>query len=201
MKTRHELRDGIHGFIEFDNVERQLIDSEPVQRLRNIHQLAMCYQVYPGASHRRFEHSLGVMEVAGRIFDVVTRGTNLSDAVRDRIADEVANHSQYWRRAVRLAGLLHDVGHLPFSHGAEEWLPPGWNHERITVDLIRHSVIREIIQEGASPINPEHVVNLCWDQSKRAKVESITLTPWETLLNEIITGNTFGADRIDYLLR
>ena len=50
MKYRHELRDGVHGFVGFDNVEKRLIDSWPFQRLRNMHQLAMCYQVYPGAS-------------------------------------------------------------------------------------------------------------------------------------------------------
>ncbi len=70
-KVRHEVRDGLYGFIEFDNLEKELIDSEPFQRLRSIHQLAMCYQVYPGATHKRFEHSLGVMEVATRIFDSV----------------------------------------------------------------------------------------------------------------------------------
>ena len=68
-KTRHEVRDGIHGFIEFNNLEKRLIDSVPFQRLRNIHQLAMTYQVYPARTHKRFEHSLGVMEVASRIFD------------------------------------------------------------------------------------------------------------------------------------
>ena len=63
-KQIHEVRDGIHGFILFDQLEKRLIDSAPMQRLRCIHQLAMCYQVYPGATHKRFEHSLGVMETA-----------------------------------------------------------------------------------------------------------------------------------------
>ena len=66
-KLTHEVRDGVHGFILFNQNEKRLIDSAPVQRLRCIHQLAMCYQVYPGTTHKRFEHSLGVMEVAGRI--------------------------------------------------------------------------------------------------------------------------------------
>ncbi len=63
-KVRHEVRDGVHGFVRFNNLEKRLIDSKPFQRLRCIHQLAMCYQVYPGATHTRFEHSIGVMEVA-----------------------------------------------------------------------------------------------------------------------------------------
>jgi uncharacterized protein len=202
MKTRHEVRDGIYGFVQFDNVERRLIDSPFYQRLRHIHQLAMSYQVYPGATHKRFEHCLGVMEMAGRIFDVVTDPRNLTDDVRQRVGDELEGDRPYWRRIVRLAGLMHDLGHLPFSHGAEEWLPDGWNHERITAEIIRDPMISGLLTDGASPINPEHVIDLCWDVKKRLKVEpGKQLSPWVTLLNEIITGNTFGADRIDYLLR
>jgi hypothetical protein len=67
----HEVRDGLYGFIALDDLEKKLIDSAPFQRLRCIHQLAMCYQVYPGATHTRFAHSLGVMDMATRIFDTV----------------------------------------------------------------------------------------------------------------------------------
>lgn len=123
-KLMHELRDGIHGFILFDQLEKRLIDSAPMQRLRCIHQLAMCYQVYPGATHKRFEHSLGVMEVATRIFDRVF-DRRLDDAIHQRIKEELEpDRKRYWRRVVRLAGMLHDVGHLPFSHAAEEALLP-----------------------------------------------------------------------------
>ena len=69
----HEIRDPIHVFIRLDSDEREVLDSKPFQRLREIHQLALTYLVYPGATHRRFEHSLGVMELATRIFDVVDR--------------------------------------------------------------------------------------------------------------------------------
>src|SRR4051812_48469358 len=72
-KRHHEVRDAVHVFIHYGDAERAVIDSRPFQRLRDVHQLALSYLVYPGASHKRFEHSLGVMEVAGRIFDVVTR--------------------------------------------------------------------------------------------------------------------------------
>jgi HD superfamily phosphohydrolase len=70
-KVRHEVRDVLYGFVEFDDLEKQLIDSRPFQRLRSIHQLATCYQVYPGASHKRFEHLPGVMEMATQILDRV----------------------------------------------------------------------------------------------------------------------------------
>lgn len=88
-KVRHEVRDGLYGFIEFDNLEKRLIDSAPFQRLRHIHQLAMCFQVYPGATHKRFEHSLGVMEVATRIFDTVTDRRRIGEDAADRIAEEL----------------------------------------------------------------------------------------------------------------
>ena len=203
-KTRHEVRDGIHGFIEFNNLEKALIDSRPFQRLRNIHQLAMTYQVYPGATHKRFEHSLGVMEIATRIFDQVF-GQRPSDSVYERIADELEpqHKKDYWRSVVRVAALLHDIGHLPFSHAAEaDLLPIGWDHERITADIIRKSEIATILGTDHPAINAEDVVDIACSIKDRLKHEpAFVLGPWKTLLNEIITGNTFGADRIDYLLR
>jgi uncharacterized protein len=74
-----EIRDPIHVFIHVDENEGRVLDSRPFQRLRNIHQLAMTYLVYPGATHRRFEHSLGVMYLAGQMYDVVTDEEKLSD--------------------------------------------------------------------------------------------------------------------------
>jgi len=191
--------------VEFDNVEKHLIDSQPFQRLRDVHQLAMCYQIYPGATHRRFEHSLGVMEVAGRIFDRVFAPTVLAEDVRDHLGDHLREDAKiYWRRVTRIAALLHDVGHLPFSHAAEDLLAPGWDHERLTAELIRHSEIGQILGRERPPIVPEDVVDLCWSPKSRRKVEAGAidgLSPFKLILNELITGNTFGADRIDYLLR
>ena len=203
VKLRHEVRDCLYGFIEFNNFEKQLIDSAPFQRLRHIHQLAMCYQVYPSATHKRFEHSLGVMEIATRIFDSLFRD-RLADSVQERIEEELTDErKKYWRNIIRIGALLHDIGHLPFSHAAEEaLLPAGWNHERLTAEMIRHSGISEILRGNIPPLNVEDVVAVAWDFEKRSKVEpDIALDPWRTLLNEIICGNTFGADRIDYLLR
>jgi len=198
-KRRHEIRDPIHVFIRLDTDERKVLDSRPFQRLRQIHQLALTYLVYPGATHRRFEHSLGVMELATRIYDVVTRPENIHfDCVRNILPEYGQLEHQYWRRVLRMAALCHDLGHLPFSHGAEkQLLPEGWSHERITGELIRSAEMQEI-----------------WDSMevslKASDIEKIALGPkemkadfkdWEAILAEIIVGDTFGADRIDYLLR
>lgn len=139
MPKRHfEVRDPVHTFVHLDVVERAAMDSEPLQRLRHIHQLALSMLVYPGATHRRFEHSLGVMEIAGRIYDVATRPDKLSDLVRDIVPERGSLEDAVSRSLVRLAALCHDVGHLPFSHAAEEDLfPAGYDHERMTYDIMR----------------------------------------------------------------
>src|SRR5215470_8815779 len=135
-KDLHEIRDPIHNFIRIESEERRILDSRPFQRLRHIHQLALTYLVYPGATHKRFEHSLGVMELAGRVFDIVT--SNATDEIRSRL-EPLNNPDElgYWRRVLRMAALCHDVGHLPFSHAAEkQLLPHGWDHERLTCEII-----------------------------------------------------------------
>jgi uncharacterized protein len=102
-KRLHEVRDAIHVFVGFDDDERRIIDSPPFQRLRHIHQLALTYKVYPGASHKRFEHSLGVMHLAGRIYGVITRQDKISDEVRNAMPDPSQNDYGYWRTAVRMS--------------------------------------------------------------------------------------------------
>lgn len=79
----HEIRDPVHTFVRIETAERLVANSAPYQRLRYIHQLAMTFLVYPGAVHTRFEHCLGVMELASRIYDVATDGRNLHPDVRN----------------------------------------------------------------------------------------------------------------------
>ncbi|MCL4552943.1 MAG: HD domain-containing protein, partial [Candidatus Marsarchaeota archaeon] len=175
----------------------------PFQRLRHINQLALTCFVYPGATHKRLEHSLGVMDLAGRVFDIIRRSVVEDKETYERLSKPLKDEdaSRYWRQVVRIAGLLHDLGHLPFSHGAEkELLPEGWNHERLTADIIRHSEIAEVLKSHRPPINPDDVVKLAWDRKKLPESE-LQPDEWETILNEVITGDTFGVDRIDYLLR
>jgi uncharacterized protein len=120
-KHLHEIRCPIHVFVRLDSDERAVLDSRPFQRLRHIHQLALTYLIYPAATHKRFEHSLGVMELAGRVFDVVT--SNSTDRIRSELPE-----------------LLQ-----PDKLAAEkELLPEGWDHERLTRDIIRGDEIGTI---------------------------------------------------------
>ncbi len=199
-KLVHEIRDPIHIFVHLDSDERKVLDSRAFQRLRHITQLALTYLIYPGATHKRFEHSLGVMELAGRVFDVVTKPENITDEVRELVPD-VASHDKtsYWRRVLRMAALCHDIGHLPFSHAAEhELLPQGWTHERLSRILIEGDEMRAIWKSMIPPLDPEHIVKLALG-AKHA--QDLSFTKWERILSEIIVGDSFGVDRIDYLLR
>ena len=202
-KRHHEVRDAVHVFIHFEDAERAVIDSRPFQRLREIHQLALSYLVYPGASHKRFEHSLGVMEVAGRIFDVVTRPDKVSDAVRDVIPEHGGSEHQYWRSVLRMAALCHDTGHLPFSHGAEdELLPAGWDHERLTREIIHSDEMAAVWESMRPKPESDNVVKLALGPRKVEKLKlGLSFDAWQAILAEIIVGDVFGADRIDYLLR
>jgi HD superfamily phosphohydrolase len=198
-KHQHEIRDPIHGFIHVDSQERKIVDSRPFQRLRHIHQLAMTCLLYPGATHRRFEHSLGVMELAGRVFDIVTRDDHRTEAARSVIP---VNDLAYWRRVVRMAALCHDIGHLPFSHGAEkELLPKGWSHERITDELVRSEAMAKLWSE--IKVQPEDVAKLALGPKEFGpkKHRTVDYSPWESILAEIVVGDAFGVDRMDYLLR
>ncbi len=200
MVKKHEFRDPVHSFIGVDAGERRVIDSRPVQRLRYIRQLATSHLVYPGATHTRFEHSLGAMEMAGRIYDTVTDPLRANGFLH-RALPELRDKEQrsYWRRVVRMAGLCHDLGHLPFSHAAEhELLPSGWSHERLSYEIIRSDEMTEALLQMTPPVRSEDVARIAVGQ--KPWIDKI-LTPWETILSEIIGGDAFGADRMDYLLR
>jgi uncharacterized protein len=193
LKT-HEIRDPIHTFIRLSRHERAVVDSAPYQRLRDIHQLALTYLVYPGATHTRFEHCLGVMDLAGRIFDVVTAEANLSDATAELLpARETFGK---WKLVLRFAALCHDLGHLPFSHAAEaELLPEGVSHEDLSRTIIESDQMKSLWTEFR--IRADEVAKVAVGPKHYPE----PLNDWETLLAEIITGDAFGADRMDYLLR
>jgi HD superfamily phosphohydrolase len=122
-----EIRCPIHGFVQLSEWEKRIIDHPVFQRLRRVRQLAWTDMVYPGAMHTRFEHSLGVMHVATRLYDSILKSSG--DVLRDHFRYREIGF-QRDRQKVRLAALLHDVGHSPFSHGAETLFP-----ERAAVEV------------------------------------------------------------------
>lgn len=193
--TQHEIRDPIHTFVRLDSDEVCAVNSPPFQRLRHIHQLALTSLIYPGATHKRFEHCLGVMELAGRIYDSVTNPDKVLPEMR-YLVPRVGNFDYtYWRRVLRMAALCHDLGHLPFSHAAEDLLPKGYSHERISKEIIESAAMQPVWD--SLKIQKQHVSKL----AVGAKYSTAQLDDWESILSEIIIGDTFGADRIDYLLR
>jgi HD superfamily phosphohydrolase len=143
------------------------------------------------------------MHVAGRIYDVITRPDKISDAVRGSMPDPSQNDYGYWRTVVRLAALCHDMGHLPFSHAAEdELLPEGVDHERITWDIVHSESMMEIFSTITPPVRADDVGKLAVGPRKAERLKlGVDFDPWEAILAEVIVGDSFGADRMDYLLR
>jgi HD superfamily phosphohydrolase len=198
-KQFHEVRDPIHVFVRMDSDEREVVNSEAFQRLRFVHQLALTYLIYPGATHRRFEHSLGVMELATRIYDVATSPHNLTDIVKNELPElSDDNKRAYWRRVLRMAALCHDLGHLPFSHGPEGLLPEGTSHEAISAAIIRSDKMKATWESMTPPLRTEDVVKIALGPKE---AQGLKFTTWESILAEMIVGDAFGADRMDYLLR
>lgn len=103
-----EVRDSVHQFIRFDDLERRIIDTPEVQRLRSIRQLSLSHLVYPGATHTRFEHALGTMELAGRALEIALRESD-QGYLQELGLDQPRQLQAL--RIVRLGALLHDVGH------------------------------------------------------------------------------------------
>ena len=130
MPPHRDLRDPVHGFIRIEGRECDVVDTPVFQRLRRIKQLALAHLVYPGAVHNRLEHTLGVMHVAGRLCEKL-------DIDPEK------------RRLIRLAALLHDIGHGPFSHPSEEVLSALAADElsdSSATDKIHELITREIIR-------------------------------------------------------
>lgn len=158
-----KIRDPLHRTVQLTDLEEELLDCRSMQRLRGIRQLAMAYLVYPGANHTRFEHSIGTLFLA------------------DRICHEMGLAREKAEK-VRLSALLHDVGHVAFSHEAEEILKKKLGtHEEIGKKLVMDGEIADILKAGGQ--SPKEIASL-----------------YESPLGQIITSD-LGADRMDYLLR
>jgi hypothetical protein len=190
-----EIRDPIHGFVSLSPWEWDVVNHPVFQRLRRIRQLAWTEMVYPGAMHTRFEHSLGVMHTASRMFEQirehrgeVLRNLNFSEAGIDKD-----------RKTVRFAALLHDVGHAPFSHAGEDLMPLDpttgrpHKHEEYSAALIR-ALMKDVIDDHTHNdlgIRADDVAALI-----EGSVRLRRMLFWRQLVS-----SQLDADRADYLLR
>ena len=171
-----EITDPIHKYIRITDLEKKLIDTEVFQRLRKIRQLAGAHLVYPSAQHTRFEHSIGAMHLAGLAAET------LLDKGYITYKEDV--------ESLRIAALLHDIGHGPFSHLFEEVLRENESnkltHEIIGKKIIKESIIIDIL--GKYGYDTDYVCKLSFGESQKM------------FYDEIIAGS-LSADIMDYLPR
>lgn len=171
-KNYSDIVDPIHDFIRVYDHELKIIDNPIFQRLRRIRQLSGAHLTYPAAQHTRFEHSLGVMHIASQAGKALNeKGILKSDDID----------------LLRLAGLLHDIGHGPFSHLFEEVIQQKkFSHEDFGKEIILKSEIGDILSKNG--YDKKLVTKIAFGDSKLQ------------YMNEIISG-ALSADMMDYLLR
>ena len=211
--SNFEIRDPIHKRISFNTFERKVIDHPFVQRLRFVSQLSFLQSyVYPGATHDRFSHALGAMHVAGRLIGRM-RGSLEGSSIR--LGEETWEELS---QVMRLAGLLHDLGHGPFSHESEVVFPKltdlpldnrWWRDGVRPFRQARHEdysilLIQVLGEEGVlSETMAQDVASLVHD--------GVTPSPWFEDLERLVPGlhqackslisGEIDCDRMDYLLR
>jgi hypothetical protein len=195
----YEIRDPVHGFVSFNEWEKEIIGHPAFQRLRRIKQLALTEMVYPGAVHTRFEHSLGVMHLATKMYDSIVDSSH--SLLEDRLSYNKAGLEKD-RQLIRLAALLHDVGHAPFSHASEEIMPVNANknkpfkHEDYTTSIIKNE-LRNVIENHA--INRNNYTIRA--EEIAALIEGNTEVLGERIFWKVLISSQLDADRGDYLLR
>jgi len=171
-----EIKDPVHGYVYITEDEKAVIDSYAVQRLHRLRQLAGAEYVYPGANHTRFEHSVGVMYLAGR----VAENPNISQHMSEEEAE-----------MIKIAALLHDVGHGPFSHVFEHLLDKELNktHEDMTLWIITNSELKDTLSKIG--YKPEDMGKLAIGRLHK---------PTKAFLDQVIS-SAVDVDKLDFVVR
>lgn len=181
-----------YDYIGVTELELSIIDTYEFQRLRRIKQTPGAHMVYPGASHTRFEHSLGVAYLAGE-----AAISALSSELGHPERNSVNNYYSRWFEAkeeiqlIRLAALLHDIGHGPFSHTFEafhqlvESEKEQWNHEKAG-----YEIIKKRLKDKLNIFTPDEIIILLKEKDPKNMF-------WH---QEILTSPTYNVDRLNYLI-
>ena len=179
MPVSRDFRDPVHGFVRLQGRELEIVDTPIFQRLRRIKQLALAHLVYPGAVHTRLEHTFGVVHVAGQM------------------AERLGVHAEA-TRIIRLAALLHDIGHGPFSHPSEDVLAKLASEEgrqqKGETDKIHEVITRSIIRT-----DPD--LRALISERDREDIIKLLDVGWGQQLYKDIVSGPLDADKQDYLLR
>ncbi len=211
-----EIRDPLHGSIYYSESEVAVLDTPEYQRLRAIKQLGFAEFSFPGGTHNRYLHSVGVCHLAGQCFDAIFRVYPFSrPSVKTR-----------FRQVLRLAALLHDVGHGPLSHTTEQVMPPLQDlqvavyetqasasaemvmnrnrratHEDYTIKYVTDSNIAETLRRNFSDIDPLYVACLI-DKSLHCPDDFFidSGVDFRPILSQLVSSE-LDVDRMDYLER
>lgn len=167
------VRDPLWNNIRIDPVAIRLVDTREFQRLRYVRQLGLAHLVYPGATHTRFEHALGTYHLASRTISLLSERGEL-DGVS---ADE--------RQHVRIAALLHDIGHYPFSHALEEI--GALNHEDVAGPLLRSGALGDVLRQELGAEAPDII---------HALITGRSTSPLQGLIS-----GSLDLDKLEYLKR
>ena len=201
-----EVRDPVHGSIAIFDAEIPVLEHPFFQRLRNIKQLGFSEFVFPGATHTRYLHSIGVMNVGTLVFNAL---------FKDRLYDKEV---QRLRQTLRLGCLLHDIGHAPLSHATESVMPQvsalnlparfagsgdrQASHEDYTLKSIVDSSFTQSFHAVRSElgVTPEAVAELVLGETRDAAYFTLGGVDWFPLMHQLVSSE-MDCDRMDYLLR
>lgn len=201
-----EVRDPVHGSINILDEEIAIIEHPFFQRLRSIKQLGFSEFVFPGATHTRYIHSIGVMEVASRVFD--------------KLFQDKASHPKFikLRQTVRLSCLLHDIGHAPLSHTTEFVMPkvsklklptrfaPRADNQATHEDYTIKAIVDSDFTNSFVGVNekfgvtPDNVAELIIGETSEPGYFTVEGVNYFAILHQLVSSE-MDCDRMDYLLR
>lgn len=191
--------DNIHGYITLNQVESRILETPYYQRLRWIRQLGFSFYIFPGATHTRHAHALGVLHVMHKIIKSIGKATSDTRLFDPKARDEATN----FHRTMRLAAMLHDIGTFPFSHSIELAYINHWRHQS--------HLGRPKYRANHEVLGSEIILNTDFEGGLTRILKEEGIDPVE--LSKVIAGNSSNllanqlmhsdvdADRMDYLIR